>query len=191
MTTDKFRKWDKANSTFMRVLILRNGIELTGYSKKIGMEEKRDKTDVLTNWIIRDFEQGYLNKNNTDPRITELNYSDWYHRKTSSDFELMFTLYYDTVEWHNIKYAENKKLVEFLNRFFYLSKKNATANTLRDQLYVVKRAERLDPLSVDKPRFLSLEDLNFYLNRLQNEDRFTADQLQHFYTSYKQKYFQP
>jgi hypothetical protein len=190
MTNKQFRKWDKANSTFMRVLIMQNGIELTGYSKKIGMEEKRDKTDVLTNWIIRDFEQGYLNKNNLDPRITALKYSDWYHRKSVTEFELMFSLYYDTVEWHDIKYAKNKKLVDFLNRFCYLSKHNATANTIRDQLYVTKRAERLDPLSTEKPRFLSLEDLNFYMNRLQSEERFTNDQLQHFYTSYKQKYFQ-
>lgn len=192
MSRDKDRKWDKENSTYMRVLVMQNGIELTGYSKSIGMEEKRDKVDVLTNWIVRDFEAGYLNKNNTDPRITLLRCADWYKQvsKNPLKHELMFTMYYDTMEWHNTRYASDKKLTVFLQKYFKLVRTNPTPTTVRDQLYVKTRAEKLDPLSTEKPRFLSIEDLNFYMNRLQNEARYTPDQINHFYNSYKQKYFQ-
>jgi hypothetical protein len=60
---------------------------------------------------------------------------------------------------------------------------------VRDNLYVSKRAEKLDPLSVEQPRFMSLEDLNFYVHRLQGEGRYTTEQISHFNTSYKNKYF--
>ncbi|MEK9157716.1 MAG: hypothetical protein AAB638_00855 [Patescibacteria group bacterium] len=191
MPLSNIRKWDKENSTYFRVLALQNGKELTGYSKMIGMEEKRDKTDVLTNWIVRDFEGGYLDKNTSNPKITPLRCADWYKQVSRGPLqhELMFTMYYDTMEWHNTKYAENKNLVSFLKKFYDLVRKGVTATTIRNNLYVTARAEKLDPLSVDKPRFMSIEDLNFYLSRLQNEARYTPEQISHFYRTYKEKYF--
>ena len=188
---DKIRKWDKENSTYYRVLVMDNGRDLVGYSKKIGMEEKEDKTDVLTNWIVRDFEGGYLDKNTVNPKITRLKCADWYKRITKNplEHELMFTLYYDTMEWHNTKYAEDKKLVEFLRKFYWLVRKNPTATTVRNSLYVSTRATKTNPLSTERPRFMSIEDLNFYLAKLQNDGRFSPDQINHFYTNYKEKYF--
>ncbi|MBS1489710.1 MAG: hypothetical protein JSS93_04220 [Bacteroidetes bacterium] len=188
---DKIRKWDKENSTYCRVLVMENGRELVGYSKKIGMEEKQDKTDVLTNWIVRDFEAGYLDKNTVNPKITRLKCADWYKRITKNplEYELMFTLYYDTMEWHKTMYAEDKRLVEFLKKFYWLVRKNPTATTVRNSLYVTTRAEKTDPLSIERPRFMSIEDLNFYLSKLQNDGRFTPEQINHFYISYKEKYF--
>jgi hypothetical protein len=192
MSKPNIRKWDKENSTYFRVLVLQNGRDLTGYSKQIGMEEKRDKTDVLTNWIVRDFESGYLDPQTKNPKITPLRHADWYKQvsKNPLSHELMFTMYYDTMEWHNTKYADNKRLVEFLKKFYSMVRKpDITPTTLRDTLYVTKRAEKLDPLSIDKPRFMSIEDLNFYLNRLQGEARYSSEAIMHFYTSYKAKYF--
>src|ERR1041385_2015339 len=153
---DKTQKWDKENSTYCRVLVMENGRELTGYSKQIAMEEKRDKTDLLTNWIVRDFEGGYLDKNTTNPKITRLKCADWYKRisKDPLQHELMFTMYYDTMEWHNTKYSEDKKLVDFLRKFYWLVRKNPTAGTVKKSLYVFTRAEKTNPLSIERPRFM-------------------------------------
>jgi hypothetical protein len=190
--TDKGRqKWDKENSTYMRVLVMANGNELVGYSKCISMEERRDKVDLLTNWIIRDFETGYLDRNTKDPRITVLNRADWYRQVSKNPLQrdLMFTMYYDVMEWHDTKYAENKKLAQFFLRYYSLVRKNASATTIRNSLYVNSRAPRVDPLSTERPRFPALEDLNFYIVRLQNEGRYTSEQINHFYRSYKEKFF--
>ncbi len=71
--------WDRAHSTFLRIIYLMNGYTLVGYSKKVGRNEKQDKIDLLTNWILRDLKNGYLDRATTNPKITPLDRIEYYY----------------------------------------------------------------------------------------------------------------
>ena len=78
-----------------RVIYLQNGYTLTGYSKKVGQNERRDKVDLLTNWILRDLLNGYLDKATTNPKITPIERIEYYAKEgwvlwAHSEFILWF-----------------------------------------------------------------------------------------------------
>jgi hypothetical protein len=185
------KKWDKHNSTYFRVIRLQNGIELTGYSKKIGMEERRDKIELLINWIIRDFEAGYLDKNTTDPRITPTNYLEYYRivNYSAKEYEHVFTLDYYAPQWSSSKFMADKRLTSFMVRFYSMMRSNSTPTAIRSALYITTRAEKLDPLDYSKPRFLSREDVQFFAVKLRAEGKYTIEQIDHFMREYINKYF--
>src|SRR6478609_1004442 len=100
--------WDKTNSTYMRIIYLRNGYTLTGYSKKYLQSERRDKIDLLTNWILRDFKAGYLDKATLNPKITPVNRIE-YFIKYQNEYQPVINLDYEGPEWINPKWLDQKK----------------------------------------------------------------------------------
>jgi hypothetical protein len=181
--------WDKKNSTFMRWMYFQNGNRFPGYSKKYGQTERRDKTDLITNWILRDLSGGYLDKHTTDPKITPLDFSDWYKQISPNQWEPMFRLDYTCPQWYNTKYMEDRKLVAFLTNFYTMLRNGKSVSYIINALQVKTRAERLDPLGYDTPRFISIDDLNIYTHKLKAEGKYSNEQINHFYQNYKQKYF--
>ncbi|MBX2943590.1 MAG: hypothetical protein KF860_14725 [Cyclobacteriaceae bacterium] len=180
--------WDKAHSTYMRIIYLENGYTLTGYSKKVGRNERRDKVDLLTNWILRDLKAGYLDKNTTNPKITRVDRIEYFLRKGDS-YEPIINLYYEFPEWSNVKWMEYKKFYSFINRFYWMIRNQSTVTTIANALEVRTRAPKQDPLDISRPRFASLIDLNAYVHRLKSDSDLPSEAIENFYRKYTSKYF--
>lgn len=180
--------WDKKNSTFMRNIYCCNGYVFTGYSKKYKNNERRDKTDLLTNWILRDFKNGYLDKKTSNPKITEVDRVE-YFQKRSERYEPIVNLYYDFAEWPDQKWMDNKKFFAFIYRFYDMIRKGIDATAIVNALEVRTRATRFDPLYLDTPRFSSMNDLNAYVYKLRQEEKEEIEAIENFYRKYKEKYF--
>lgn len=181
--------WDKAQSTFMRVIYLQNGYTLTGYSKKVGRNERRDKIDLLTNWILRDLKNGYLDKQTANSKITPLDRIDYFRKLPDGNYEAIVTLYYECPDWVEPKWMENQKLVSFITRLYILLRKGVNSIAIANELEVRTRAQRHDPLDYTIRRFASMVDLNAYVIRLKTSDRHPPEAIDHFYRQYKQKFF--
>jgi hypothetical protein len=180
--------WDKANSTFMRNIHFANGYVFTGYSKKYQNNERRDKIDLLTNWILRDFKNGYLDKNSQNPKITETDRIEYFIRK-GTDFVPVINLYYDFAEWPDQSWMDNRKFFSFIFRFYEMQRKGTPVPSIINALEVRTRAPKLDPFFLDTPRFSHINDLNAYVFRLRNEGKFPKEEIENFYRKYKEKYF--
>jgi hypothetical protein len=179
--------WDKAHSTFVRVIYLKNGYTLTGYSKKVGRNERRDKIDLLTNWFLRDLKNGYLDVSTKNPKITPTERVEYYF-KNGEALEPIVNLYYDFPEWINPKWMENRKLVSFINRFYSLIRKGATPTAIANELEIRTRAPKQDPLDISLKRFSNMLDLNAYVLRLRNESELPIEAVDNFYRKYKEKH---
>lgn len=179
--------WDKAHSTYMRIIYLKNGYTFTGYSKKVGRNERRDKVDLLTNWILRDLKAGYLDKHTTNPKITPVDRIE-YFLKRGDAHEPVVNLYYDFPEWINSKWMDNKKFFAFVNRFYSMLRSQASPTTIANALEIRTRAAAQDPLDISTPRFASMPDLNAYIYRLRNETDLSSEAVDNFYRKYKEKY---
>lgn len=179
--------WDKANSTFMRLIVLSNGVTLTGYSKKVARNERNDKTDLLTNWILRDYKNGYLNMRTNNEKITQLNYID-YFKKIDNDFEPIIKLTYTHPEWLSPTWMENRKLYVFINRFYDLILKGKDESFIINALEVRSRTSLQDPFNLSFFRFTSIRDLNAYVNKLKNQNDLSMEAIEHFYREYTKKY---
>ena len=180
--------WDKAHSTFMRNIYCCNGYTFTGYSKKYTNNERRDKTDLLTNWILRDFKNGYLDKKTTNPKITEIDRVE-YFQKRNERYEPIVNLYYDFAEWPDQKWMDNKKFFAFIYRFYDMIRKGVDATAIVNALEIRTRASRFDPLYLEAPRFGSMNDLNAYVYKLRQEGKEEIEAVENFYRKYKEKYF--
>jgi hypothetical protein len=180
--------WDKANSTYMRIIYLSNGVSLTGYSKKYQQNERRDKIDLLTNWILRDFKNGYLDRKTTNPKITVLNHVEYFIKQNDTYYPVV-NLYYDFPEWVNQKWMDQKKFFYFVQRFYQMIRQGLPAPEILNALEVRTRASSKDPFDIGTPRFANMADLNAYVARLRNESDLEEDGIEHFYRKYKEKYF--
>ena len=179
--------WDKAHSTFVRVIYLQNGYTLTGYSKKVGRNERRDKIDLLTNWILRDLKNGYLDKLTNNPKITPTDRIEYYFKRGDS-LEPIVNLYYEFPEWIDMKWTEQRKLVSFINRFYALLRKGVSPSAISNELEIRTRAPKQDPLDISIRRFASMIDLNAYVLRLRNESDLPKEAVDNFYSKYKEKH---
>ena len=179
--------WDKAHSTFVRVIYLQNGYTLTGYSKKVGRNERRDKIDLLTNWILRDLKNGYLDKLTKNPKITPTDRIEYYFKRGDS-LEPIVNLYYEFPEWIDMKWTEQRKLVSFINRFYALLRKGVSPSAISNELEIRTRAPKQDPLDISIKRFISMVDLNAYVLRLRNESDLPKEAVDNFYSKYKEKH---
>jgi hypothetical protein len=180
--------WDKANSTFMRLIVLLNGVTLTGYSKKVARNERNDKIDLLTNWILRDFKNGYLNRRTKNEKITQLDYIDYY-KKTDNDYEPIIKLTYTHPEWLNPQWMENRKLYVFINRFYDFIEKGKDESFIINALEVKSRTAPQDPFNISLVRFTSIRDLNAYVDKLKNQNDLSMEAIEHFYRAYCAKHF--
>ena len=180
--------WDKTNSTYMRNIYLTNGYVFTGYSKKYRNNERRDKTDLLTNWILRDLKNGYLDKNSTNPKITEVDRIE-YFKKTGTEYVPVINLYYDFAEWPNQVWMDNRKFFAFIHKLYDMLRRGIPIPTIINTLEVRTRAPRVDPFFLDTPRFATLNDLNAYVFRLRQEGKFEKEEIENFYRKYLEKYF--
>lgn len=192
MTTAKSQNepiWDKKYSTYMRVIYLTNGYTLTGYSKKVGRNERRDKVDLLTNWILRDLKNGYLDRHTTNPRITPVDRIEYFFKRGESEYEPIINLYYDFPEWVNPKWMDFKKMHVFINRFYDMIRNQMSPTSIANALEIRTRAQSQDPLDISIPRFSSMPDLNAYIHRLKNESSLPGEAVDNFYRKYKEKYF--
>jgi hypothetical protein len=180
--------WDKTHSTYLRIIYLKNGYTLTGYSKKVGRNERINKVDLLTNWILRDFKNGYLDKATTNPRITPVDRIEYYTKKGDA-YEPIVWLYYDYANWINPKWTENRKLVAFIERLYFLIQKGKDAAAISNELEIRTRAPKQDPLDISIKRFLNLNALNAYMIHLRSESDLPQESIDHFYRKYKEKYF--
>lgn len=180
--------WDKTHSTFIRIIYLKNGYTLTGYSKKVGRNERRDKIDLLTNWILRDFRNGYLDKNTTNPRITPLDRIE-YSMQVDGRVESIVNLYYDYPDWVGTRWTTNKKFYSFITRFYDMVVKQRSSSEILNRLEVRTRATKFDPLDASIPRFSSMRDLNACVSRLKSEGDLPEEAIDGFYRKYKEKYF--
>ncbi|NOS92999.1 MAG: hypothetical protein HOP30_13830 [Cyclobacteriaceae bacterium] len=179
--------WDRENSTFVRTIYLTNGYTLTGYSKKVGRNERHDKIDLLTNWILRDLKNGYLDKETTR-KITPLDRIEYY-RRNGDNLDPIINLYYECPDWINTKWLDNKKLVSFINRLYSLMRKGLNAGAISNELEVRTRAPKQDPFDLSKKRFINMIDLNAYVLRLRNQSDLPNEAVDNFYRKYKEKYF--
>ncbi|HRJ31365.1 MAG TPA: hypothetical protein PLV21_02295 [Cyclobacteriaceae bacterium] len=184
-TTQNEPVWDKHNSTFVRTIFLKNGYTLTGYSKKVGRSERRDKTDLLTNWILRDFSNGYLDKNTQNTKITPLDRIEYY---VQSNSEPIIHLYYHYPDWVGPTWMNNKKFYSFISRFYDMIERNQQASAIINALEIRTRASKFDPLDTSRPRFTKMRDLNACVYRLKQEGQFTEEAIDAFYRKYKELY---
>lgn len=180
--------WDKANSTYMRVIYLQNGYTLTGYSKKVGRNERQDKTDLLTNWVLRDLKSGYLDQQTTNPKITPLDRIEYYWKNNDS-YSPIVNLYYSFPEWTNTQWTQNKKFFSFINRFYGMLRNGASVSQIANALEIRTRSRGIDPLDISTPRFASISDLNAYVHLLGSKSDLSQEVIQDFYNKYKGKYF--
>ncbi len=180
--------WDKANSTYMRNIYLANGMVFTGYSKKYHHNERRDKIELLTNWILRDLKNGYLDKHTSNPKVTTVDRIE-YFIKQGADYAHIITLYYSYAEWIDPAWMANRKLVAFITRFYDMVRNKANVMAICNALEVRTRAPKYDPLSLEAPRFTSVNDLNAFVFNMREEGKFELEELQNFYRKYMSKFF--
>ena len=179
--------WDKTNSTYMRIIYLKNGYTLTGYSKKYLQNERIDKIDLLTNWILRDFKNGYLDKKTANTKITELDRIE-YFIKQNGTYSPVINLYYDFPEWVNLKWAEQRKFAAFINKLYNMIRRNTGVSEIVNALEIRTRSSARDPLDISTARFMGLPDLNAYVHKLISEGNLEGEAIENFYRKYKEKF---
>lgn len=179
--------WDKVNSTYMRNIYLVNGYVFTGYSKKYKNNERKDKIDLLTNWILRDLKNGYLDEHTQNPKITETNRIEYFEKK-GSDYIHIITLYYQFAYWENQSWMDNHKFSAFIARFYDMIEKKIPVAAIVNALEIRTRAPKADPFSIEHPRFLKVKDLNAYVLQLRREGKYPMEEIENFYRKYLNKY---
>lgn len=185
--TQREAVWDRKESTFVRSIHLETGVSLTGYSKKVGRNERRDKTDLLTNWILRDYKNGYLDRKTTRS-IDRLDRIEYY-KKIDNDYELVIILHYTFADWGRSRWITNKKFFSFINRFYSMIEMGRSISEIVNALEVRTKASPQDPLDISVCRFPTMRDLNAYVVYLKTETDIPHDAIDSFYEKYKQKYF--
>jgi hypothetical protein len=180
--------WDKANSTYMRVIYLSNGISLVGYSKKYQLNERIDKVELLQNWILRDYKGGYLDRKTTDPKITPLDRIEYFIKHNETYYPVI-NLYYDFPEWVNQKWMDNRKFFYFIKRFYEMIRQGHAPSAIINALEVRTRASAKDPFDLTSMRFPFMPDLNAYVHRLRLEGKYPEEAIENFYRKYIEKYF--
>jgi hypothetical protein len=187
-TKTKDPVWDRANSTYMRVIYLCNGISLVGYSKKYALNERTDKVELLQNWILRDYKVGYLDRKTTNPKITPLDRIE-YLIKHNETYYPVINLYYEFPEWVNQKWMDNKKFFYFIKRFYEMIRQGEMPSTIVNALEIRTRASSKDPFDLTCMRFPFMPDLNAYAHRLRLEGKYADEAIENFYRKYIEKYF--
>lgn len=185
-TTNKFTRgiWDKTGSTFIQRIMFRNSQrEMLGYSKKVAFNERNDKDALLTNWILRMYRDGYL-----DPKNTSKDAIDFieYYQNTQPEPTLIIRLYYTYPEW-NPAYLSNKRLVNFINRFYDGIEKGHTATEIYNRLYIRSHSREADPLDLSTMRFSNERHLSNYCAKLMADGK-PQGEVEHFFHQYKEKY---
>jgi hypothetical protein len=177
--------WDREGSTYVRIITFTDGKQLTGYSKKIGNNERRNPVDGLTNWILRDYIGGYLDARSDKAIANPTSRIDYYLNQTQ---DRIISLTYAAPDWTQ-KAAENKKLFNWINRFYAMIRAGKPSSEIENFLMVRTRERNRDELDYSVQRFFTLSDLNFYFNLLLEQKRYTAEAIHHFYREYKLKWF--
>ncbi len=177
--------WDRQGSTYVRIISFADGKEMTGYSKKINFTERRNPVDALTNFILRDYMGGYLDAKSEKALANPTIRIDYYLNRTQ---ERIVSLTYVTPDWTQ-KGAENKKLLNWVNRFYAMIRSGKSPAEIEDALMVRTRERNRDELDTSYQRFFTLTDLNYYFNMLLDQKKYPEEAVHHFYRSYKEKYF--
>ncbi len=175
------RAVDKSRSTYIQRVFLKNGIWFPGYSKRADAEEATDKTLVLQNWILRMYEKGYLDENNTDRDDAEK--IEYYFRGKHQKPVLAFILYQDYFEWVPEYYRPY--LNDFLNEFYRLKKEGKDPYKI---LYISKKSENRNPLSLDSKSFFDKHNLRMHCTRIYKSSKRPIGAIKAYYISYSQKY---
>lgn len=181
--------WDKTGSTYKQIIVFSSGKVLVGFSKRMGFHERNDKIDLLTNWILRMYRDGYLEKNNQNK--TDIDRIEYYINFRGQH---LMNLYYKYPEYmldDLIIENEYKKLVIFLKKFYDMIDKGIQADEIYRKLYTKNRSSSAthDHLSLDKKRFDTLEHLRRYANDLKLERIRPPGEVDHFVIKYCEKFF--
>ncbi|MEP0366866.1 MAG: hypothetical protein ABJN36_11395 [Cyclobacteriaceae bacterium] len=182
--------WDKIGSTYKQIIVFTSGKALVGFSKKIGFHERNDKIDLLTNWILRMYRDGYLNMKN--PTRTEIDRIEYYNNLNGQH---LMNLRYEYPEVLcddiNLNNEYYKKLRVFINKFYDKVGTGVADHEIYRQLYVKTRKGKItnDLISIDQKRFENKDQLNLYARDLINIRKMPFGEVEHFVRKYCQKHF--
>lgn len=182
--------WDPLNSTFGRIIYFQGGKKLTGYSKKAKFPEPRDKIGMLTNWILRDYYHGYLDRNNTTK--SQIEFTEIYHLPPNrTDPPVMIRLYYDFPEYGYNYLGWDKELDQWINRFYKLIEEGRSREDIFQALIKNLRGNKQyeDPLRLECGRFKSPGDLSKYCLYLMENNIRTKGEVEQFYKTMLEKCF--
>ena len=173
--------WDANNSTYMQRIILKNEKTLTGFSKRIGFSEAKNKRKVIQNWILRSFRDGYLDEDNS--RRDSAICIEYYWKNDVKVWELAFIVYQNRVVWESS--WQNKDFEKFMYRFFELKKQKISPY---EKLYSSAKSKPSNPLDLSKFRHRRLEDFRNYCIDLLRKNVVPLGEIKHFYIQYVNKY---
>ena len=177
-------KYDSINSTFKHCFYLTNGIELIGYSKKVGYNESTNKINLLINQIIRFYSSSYLDKKSTgtSKELDQLQYF-----LNGNILDPILSLSYLSYEVMNVEWCNNNfKIIQFLDKFYHLISNDRGHEIIR--LKQIKRVKVRDTLSLERHRFLTVRSLNNYIKECLENKKASAGELTNFFHKYIAKY---
>lgn len=172
--------WDSENSTYCQEISFTDGRTIVGYSRKIGFAEMRDKKKLLTNWILRSYQGGYLNATHRSKGVVCIKYS----KMIEGRYKHFLTLYQDYPEWVPNLYDDKIQL--FLNKFYFFKREGKDPYQL---LYERKKDKQYNPIDLDSQRFFNRNDLRLHCVRIINDGVREKSELQNYYIKYVKKYF--
>lgn len=177
--------WDEQGSTWVQIVYFKNGKIMQGYSKRVNFDEKADKIALLTNWILRMYKAGYLDKNNEGK--TEIEYMEYF--RNAMQPELVLRLYYNTYELPDVALQENIQMRTFLKRFYELIELNKTPEFINTKLMVANRAAFENPLDLSVHKFIEPKMLFEYCRNLVIDKKASGGETKSFFQQYLSKYF--
>jgi len=178
-------QWDEAGSTWIQLIYFKNGKLMQGYSKRVNFDEKGNKISLLTNWILRMFKAGYLDRTNQDK--TEIEYIEYFRNHIEP--ELVLRLYYDTYEIHCPDLQNNVSLRKFLRTFYQYIEIGKTSDYIYTKLYDSKPVPFQNPLDLTKHRFIEPGLLFKYCRTLILDKKASVEETKAFYVQYLSKFF--
>ena len=182
---------DKAQSKFMHVIYFKNGKSFPGYSKQLGWAERRVPEANLINFILRIcVDNEYLIPGST--RVTPVDRIEYFTNKSEvpgrADWRHFLTLDYYNPEWINIKY-QTPRLRHFFDQLYDKLRRQLPKEAILQDLLIVTREPKTDPLCLEKPRFGRLLDLEQHCFKLRHQGVYDDEVIQNFFAKYKEKYF--
>ncbi len=175
--------YDKENATYIQLINFVNGIQLPGYSKKVGFAEPVDPINCLTNFILRMWETEYLRPSARIDPVKSIEY-----RLNHAPYTSIVSCTYE-YPMISPEYLADRRFVDWLNAFY------EDVNKKKPLSYMLKKYKRkgrlteVDDLDVSQYGFTRPDHLLRHVFKLIEEKKHPLEHIQHFYRQCATIYF--
>ena len=179
--------WDERGSTFCQLIRFTNGKSIQGYSKRVGFNERNNKIDLLTDWILRNLVGGYLDQKN--PSKSEIDCIEFYRNEIDGSAKLILRLHYTHYEIDKNNFEDPSKLLKFLRRFYERVNAGHHAMEIYNELKIRVKQRSENLLSLERHIFQDPIQLLHHCQKIIKTRKHQPSEVRDFFGQYMSRFF--